>query len=99
MGYKPFHLKLVFLLSLKKKESRGWAKKNAQNFYFIPQKWLILDSKVKLEVKTRDQELQNEVLYISVAQSLLEIQQVLKKSEFFKPCIFVKECENCYARL
>ena len=31
MGYKPFHLKLVFLLSLKKKESKGWAKKKCTN--------------------------------------------------------------------
>ena len=35
----------------------GVQKKSAQNFYFIPQKWLILESKVKLEVKTMGQEL------------------------------------------
>ena len=33
--------------------------------------------KVKLELKTMGQELENEVLNISVAQLLLEIQQVL----------------------
>ena len=35
----------------------GEQKKSAQTFYFIPQKWLILGSKVKLEVKTMGQEL------------------------------------------
>ena len=35
----------------------GVQKKSAQTFYFIPQKWLILESKVKLEVKTMGQEL------------------------------------------
>ena len=48
-------------------------------FYFILQKGSVLESKVKLEVKTIGQELQNEVLYISVAQLLLEIQQDLYK--------------------
>ena len=33
------------------------AKKSAQTFYFIPQKLLILEPKIKLEVKTMDQEL------------------------------------------
>ena len=37
--------------------SRGWAKKSRQTFYFIPQKWLTLESKVKLELKTMGQEL------------------------------------------
>ena len=32
-------------------------KKSGQTFYFIPQKWLILESKVKLKVKTMGQEL------------------------------------------
>ena len=43
--------------------------------------------------------LPRQILYISVAQLLLEIQQVLQKFEFFKSCVFVKKCENCYAKL
>ena len=35
----------------------GCPKTRLQTFYFIPQKWLILESKVKLEVKTMGQEL------------------------------------------
>ena len=38
-------------------EDRGCTKKSAQTFYFISQKWLMLESKVKLEVKTMGQEL------------------------------------------
>ena len=45
------------------------------------------------------QGLSNEVLYISVAQPLLEIQQVLHKYKFFKSWVFVKRCENYYAKL
>ena len=36
-------------------------------FSFIAHKQLIVDSKIKLDVKTIGQELQNELLYISVA--------------------------------
>ena len=62
----------------------------------ISQKWLLLESKLKLEVKTIGQELQNEVLYIFVAQILLEIQQNLWKYEFSNFCIFVKMAKLLY---
>ena len=68
--------------------------KNLQTIYFILQKGSVLESKVKLEVKTIGQELQNEVLYFSVAQLHLKIQQDLYKKQFFKFCVFVKKCEN-----
>ena len=42
-------------------------------FCSIAQKWLILGSKLKLEVKTKGQELSNEVLCVSAAQILLKI--------------------------
>ena len=42
-------------------------------FCSTAQKWLVLESKLKLEVKTKCQELSNEVLYVSVAQILLKI--------------------------
>ena len=51
----------------------GEQKKSRQIFYVILQKLSILESKVKLEVKTMGQELQNEVLYISVTEMVLEI--------------------------
>ena len=54
--------------------------------------------KVKLEVKTIGQELQNAVLYIFVPQLLLEIQQDLYKKKFFNFCVFVKKCGNHYAK-
>ena len=57
----------------------GEDKKSSQTFYFTLQKGLVLESKVKLGVKTIGQELQNEELYISVAPLLLEIQQDLYK--------------------
>ena len=56
------NLRLFFL--------EGVPPKKFKTFYFIPQKWLILESKVKLEVKTISQELWNEVLYISAAQNI-----------------------------
>ena len=40
-----------------KRLHRGCTKKSRQTFYVIPKKWLILESKVKLEVKTIGQEL------------------------------------------
>ena len=37
-------------------------------FWFMYQKGSLLESNIKLEVKTNSQELQNEVLYVSVTQ-------------------------------
>ena len=37
-------------------------------FWFINQKGSLIESNVELEVKTNSQELQNEVLYVSVSQ-------------------------------
>ena len=61
--------KLFFSIS-----NKVWVKTRRLKFCLIPQKWLLLESKLNLEV---NQELKNEVLYIFVAQMTLEIQQNL----------------------
>ena len=68
-----------YLMPCSCQKLEGEEKKSLQTFYFVLQKWSVLESKVKLKVKTIGQELQNEVLYFSVAQLLLEIQQDLYK--------------------
>ena len=54
----------------------------------------MIDPILKSQAKgqTMGQGLSNEVLYISVAQILLEIQEVLQKYQFFKSWVVVKKC-------
>ena len=56
----------------------------------IAQKHLTLQSKLELEVKTIGQELWNKILYVSIAQVLLEIQQTFWKKQLSNFRVSVK---------
>ena len=69
---------------------RGCTKKNAQTFYFIPQKWLILESKVKLNNGSRV--LKWGIVHLCSSITFGDTTSFIE-NWVFKICIFVKSAE------